>query len=198
MAKRTRTYATIVYPDSAPEGWLDTLREAAVMGFISPLHDSDKEKLQDDSNGVIKYKKPHYHVMIMYDGVKSDEQFDSFKKTWGGVGTEPINSTVGYARYLCHLDNPEKYQYNTAQVISLGGADYYSMIGRTSDRYQYLEQMLDYIREHHITDPNTLIDYSQQYNKNWFRTLMDGGFGILIPYIKGLRYNRTADQSFKS
>ena len=40
-SKRTRNYAPIIYPDSAPENWLDILSDFHVQAFVSPLHDSD-------------------------------------------------------------------------------------------------------------------------------------------------------------
>lgn len=100
---RTRIYGTVVYPDSAPENWKDIISSEFVPTFISPFHDSD---INPDG----EIKKPHYHVMVMYDGVKTKEQFEEFRNRFGGVGTEIIASKRGYARYLCHLDNPEKYR----------------------------------------------------------------------------------------
>ena len=54
--------------------------------------------------------------MIMYDGKKSIEQAkENFDKI-GGVGCEIVNSTRGYARYLCHLDNPDKEQLSLIHI----------------------------------------------------------------------------------
>ena len=55
---RTRNYATVVYPESAPSDWIDKLTECFVPAFISPLHDKD-------INPGGEPKKPHYHVIIM-------------------------------------------------------------------------------------------------------------------------------------
>ena len=52
--ERKRNYATLVYPDSAPENWQEILSELKVPVFISPLHDKDV-------NADGKPKKPHYH-----------------------------------------------------------------------------------------------------------------------------------------
>ena len=38
-AGRTRNYACVVYPDSAPENWKEIIAESKVPVFISPLHD---------------------------------------------------------------------------------------------------------------------------------------------------------------
>ena len=46
----------------------------------------------------------------------------------GGVGVEPVKSVRAYARYLCHLDSPDKVCYRTEDVLSLSGADYNTMM----------------------------------------------------------------------
>ena len=76
---RQRTYATIVYPDSAPNDWQDILASLCIPAFISPLHDKD-------TNPTGEPKKPHYHVLLMFDGKKSSAQVDDIRKTFGGVG----------------------------------------------------------------------------------------------------------------
>ena len=57
-AGRTRNYATIVYPESAPKNWLDILREMKFNVLVSPLHDKDV----NPEDGEIK--KAHYHVLL--------------------------------------------------------------------------------------------------------------------------------------
>ncbi len=41
MKERTRNFATVVYPESAPENWMRILEEHRVPALISPLHDKD-------------------------------------------------------------------------------------------------------------------------------------------------------------
>ena len=114
---RTRNYATVVYPESAPEMWQTILAEFKIPAFISPLHDSDKNANGED-------KKPHYHVMLMYDSVKTEDQAREVFDKIGGVGCERVNSIRSYARYLCHLDNPDKHQYNTEDVKQFCGTEF--------------------------------------------------------------------------
>ena len=94
-AGRTRNFATVVYPDSAPDNWQQILEEKFIPAIISPLHDSDV-------NPTGEPKKPHYHVLIMFDGVKTKDQAIDVFDAIHGVGCERVNSIRGYARYLCH------------------------------------------------------------------------------------------------
>ena len=48
----------------APDNWIEILKESHVACLVSPLHALDR--LPDHT-----LKKPHYHVMLMFDGVKS-------------------------------------------------------------------------------------------------------------------------------
>lgn len=57
----------------------------------------------------------------MFDSVKTEKQAVEFFSTFGGVGCEVVNSSRAYARYLCHLDNPEKASYKIDQVRQFGG-----------------------------------------------------------------------------
>ena len=41
---RVRNFATMVYPESAPENWRETLAGYFVPGFISPIHDKENLK----------------------------------------------------------------------------------------------------------------------------------------------------------
>lgn len=57
-------------------------------------------------------KKSIIMWMILFEGVKTSEQAKEVFSAIGGVGIEPLKSTRAYARYLCHLDNPDKAQYD--------------------------------------------------------------------------------------
>ena len=116
-AQRNTYYATIVYPESAPTDWLDKLEEEHIQALVSPIHDKDIEK-----DG--KEKKPHYHVILMFESLKSMKQVKEITDKFGGVGTLPLHSLGGYSRYLCHLDNSEKAQYNPEDVKEISGANY--------------------------------------------------------------------------
>lgn len=174
---RTRNFATVVYPDSAPENWDGILSDQFVPAFISPLHDRDL-------NPTGEPKKPHYHVMIMYEGVKTREQASELFSKIGGVGCEVVQSNRGYARYLCHLDNPEKAQYDPESVRSLCGADYNGTIGLVTDKYKAIGEMIDYCKEYNIYSYSDLLEYCRMERFDWFRVLCDNGTVVMKEYLK--------------
>lgn len=182
-AGRTRNYATVVYPESAPEGWIQTLSEAKIPLFISPLHDSDK-------NPTGEPKKPHYHVLVNFDTVKTKEQAEEFFKTFGGVGCETVSSNRAYARYLCHLDNPEKAQYDMNMVQSYGGADYISVIGSMADKAKAIREMVQYIEENDVTSFAELTRFAMINRSDWFDCLINNGAYFMKEYIKSTTWEK--------
>ena len=183
---RTRNYATVVYPESAPDNWKDILSQLFVPAFISPLHDSDL-------NPTGEIKKPHYHVMLMIEGVKTKEQVQSVFNSIGGVGCEVVQSVRGYARYLCHLDNPEKHRYSESDVCSLSGADYRSVIGLASDKYKALGEMQDFCEQYNVMSFYLLSKYARSHREDWYRILCDCGAVFMREYLKSRKWSSDTD-----
>lgn len=178
---RTRYWATIVY-DLNIDVWIEYLKDSKVSFFISPIHDSDC-----DSDGVVK--KSHYHVLLLFDGVKTADQADLIFSAIGGVGCEKVNSIRSYARYLCHMDNPDKAQYNPNDVISFGPlADYVSFIGLPCDRYSSISEMMDWVDKENCISFSKLLRYARNNNEIWFRVLCDSSAIILREYIKSFAW----------
>lgn len=174
---RTRVWATIVYPDSAPADWRDQLIEAHVQAFVSPLHDKD---VNPDGSA----KKAHWHVLIMYDSVKSQAQAQVLRDAIGGVGWEQVASTRGYARYLCHLDNPEKAQYSPEDVVEYGGADYRAAIVRSTDSVVLFRQMREFIYEHNILYYSDFVDVCAAERPEWLEAIVNGQTYAVSTYIR--------------
>lgn len=166
--RRSLYFASVVYPESAPAGWQDILSEHHVPAFISPLHDSD-------FNATGEPKKSHYHVMLLFDSLKTAEQAQEIFSAIGGVGCEFVKSLRAYARYLCHLDNPDKAQYSKDDVISLGGADYLDSIGSPADRYLALVQMCDFCDKYNVLSFYALCRYAARRRPDWHKILCDSG-----------------------
>lgn len=115
---KSRTWACVMYQDSAPPDWEDKLRMVGVSFAVSPLHDQD---LTADR----KLKKPHWHVIL--DWRAGSTTYATAAGISRGIlkGTIPIPlvSPRGYYRYFCHLDNPKKAQYDPKDIITGNGFD---------------------------------------------------------------------------
>lgn len=175
---RNRYFATILYPDSVVPQWLNILEEELVPMFISPLHDKDINADQEQE------KKAHYHLLIMFDSLKTEKQAMVIIDKIGGVGCKSVNSIRGYARYLCHLDNPEKYQYNIDDVISLCGADYLNVISLVTDKYQMLSEMQDFCEKYNVVSFYLLSKFARANRQDWYRILCDSGSVYMREYLK--------------
>lgn len=174
---RFRNFACVVYPCSAEPKWLNIIEDSKLQVFISPLHDKD---FNDDG----KKKDDHYHVLVAYEGKKSVDQVREFFNSFGGVGCEIVGSFRGYARYLCHLDNPEKAKYNTLDVKAFGGLVYSVVIGTMADKNTAIRQMLQFIRANDVTSYSDLVDWSEEYEPSWLDCLMNSGSYFIKEYIK--------------
>lgn len=194
---RTRNFATIVYPSkmylesvgstydgtdgygSSPEDWQEMIADLHVPVMVSPLH--------QDYNPDKTMKKPHFHVLFMFDTVKDwDSQVQPMFDLFGGVGRENVNSARGYARYLCHLDNPEKEQYNPDDVKCFGGADYRAVIHLPTDDMKVLVDVFAYIKANQIYSLSELLDICAVNNPDWFSVVAMSRAYIVDKYIKSL------------
>lgn len=182
---RTRNFATVVYPESAPDDWMELLTQQFVPALVSPLHDQD-------INPTGEPKKPHHHVIICFDSVKTSEQAKEVFEVIGGVGCEPVKSLRAYTRYLCHLDNPEKAQYSVDDVRQFGGADFYKIIECVIDRYTAIAEIMDFCDEHNIYSFRVLLQICRQEHFEWFRSLCDGGIYVIKEYLKTANWEDNA------
>ncbi|MCM1233786.1 MAG: replication protein [Ruminococcus flavefaciens] len=154
--------------------------------LISPLHDKD---LNTDET----LKKEHYHVMILFDGVKTIEQAKEVFEMIGGVGIEPIKCARAYARYLCHLDSDtsEKFKYNMEDVISCSGADYQSMINLAMDKYSAIGEMIEFCLQNGIVSYAQLLLFAKENRQDWFRVLCDNGTVTMVQFLKSHHWEMT-------
>lgn len=186
---RARNFACVVYLDSAPSNWLSIIQEAKIPVLVSPLH-------KDDINPGGEKKKAHHHVIAMYEGKKSEAQVREFFQSFGGVGLEVINSIRSYARYLCHLDNPEKAQYDVNDVLQYGGADYLTIIDLPTDRLKLIKEMQNWCRDNSCFSYAALMDFAAENRDDWFKVLCETASYVMDKYLKSLKWE-VADQRLR-
>ena len=97
------------------------LSDFPLPALVSPIHDRD---LKEDG----QLSEPHVHVIVLFEQpqryttalamLRDCCDFHSLKYL------QPVANLRALERYLCHLDNPEKVQYNVDEVIECAGAEY--------------------------------------------------------------------------
>lgn len=163
-AGKSRSWAFIAYPESMPDNWRDLLAEQHVQVLVSPLHDSDV-------NADGEPKKAHYHVIILFDGGARSSQAQKIADSLNGTVVQSVAQTRSYARYLCHLDNPEKAQYSTGDVLALGGVDYLDLISSAADVDSVIDQMEQWCDDNGCWSYAQLCRYARRYRPDWKRIL---------------------------
>lgn len=186
---RTRNWATVVYPDSVSMDWMNKLEDFHVPFCVSPLHDKDFTDLGE-------FKKPHFHVLLMFESVKTKDQAIEIFDTIPGVGCEKVSSLRGYARYLCHLDDPDKASYDPNLVYSYR-EDYTGLISLPTDKYDSIAAMIDWVDREGCISYAALLRYAKAYNEIWFRVLCDSGTLVMKEFIKSRTWELTNPYSDK-
>lgn len=163
---RARGWACIVYPESAPENWIELLNEAHIQTLISPLHDKDKRGNGED-------KKPHYHVLAMFDNPVGETSAKNYFKRIGITAPpEKIDTIKGYARYLVHLDDHDKVRYNEKDVVCLAGASWAATaLDEAEEVNAILDEIEDFIAETGCCSYFTLCRYARAERPAWTRVI---------------------------
>lgn len=170
------------------------LDEMHVLWIESPLHDKDKN---EDGTA----KKPHYHILISFDSVKSYEQIKAITDSLHQPIPIPCQSPKGLVRYMIHLDNPDKYQYDRSKIVGHGGADIQELLKPTSsNRYKLIKEMIEYVEANNIIYFSQLLTYASIYRfDDWFPLLCDNSAFVITAHIKGKRdcAKDIADEEYK-
>lgn len=107
---KSRYWAFIVYPESVQGNWENTLEETGLEFAVSPLHDKDIDPTGEP-------KKPHYHVLVQFDGPKTYKSIkEEICDKIGATIPKKIESVRGYYRYFTHEDNPDKAPYEEKDI----------------------------------------------------------------------------------
>ncbi len=180
---RTRNWTIVIYPESAPENWREILDDTHIEWIESPLHNRDL-------NATGEVKKAHYHILLLFGGVKSYEQVIEFIKPLNCPIPTRCHNARALVRYMAHLDNPDKAQYSVSDIKSHGGVDIAELLKpSSSERYCIIKDMLEFIKENGIIEFQDLIDYSFSYHfDDWFPLLCDNSSFIIVNYIKSCRH----------
>lgn len=149
---KKRNWAMVLYPESAPEDWKEQLQKSGLLCAISPLHDKDV-------NPTGEPKKPHYHVILVYDGPTTFNNVRQLTERLNQPIPQPLDQVRGYYRYLTHDDNPEKAQYSKTDIETLNGFCIQDFVEMTrSEVGKRTREIIDLIRELNLTEYADLME----------------------------------------
>lgn len=180
---RTRNWTIVLYPDSAPADWRSIIDNMHLEWIESPLHDRD-------INADGSFKKPHWHILLMFGGVKTYEQVKELTDILNAPIPERCHNAKAMVRYMIHMDNPDKAQYNQADIIPHGGVDIAELLRpSSSERYTIIGEMVNFIKDNDIIEFQDLVDYALRNEfDRWFPLLCDNSAYIVGQYIKSQRH----------
>lgn len=164
--KRTRAWAAIVYPESAPENWRQLIGELHMPALASPLHDQDV-----NADGTPK--KPHHHVILIWENPASESvACAAFEQIGISAPPEMIRSVKAYARYLVHMDDHDKHRYEDGSVEEFGGASWSSLaLDDAEETERILSEVEDFLDEQGILSYRMLCQYARAERPDWVHTI---------------------------
>lgn len=189
--QRSRNFTAIAYPEDLPESWQDMLDEQCLRWVCSPLHDKDV-------NADCSPKKAHYHLLFMFDAIKSKKQVqDMLGDLYGwsdgsicGIATPQIcGDRSALVRYMAHLDNPSKYQYDVADIVGHGGVDVAELLKYSqTETISMMVAIEEYIEEHGITELCDLSASIRYEHPEWYTLVATKCTMYFTAYIRSRRH----------
>lgn len=175
-------WAFVVYPDSAPPDWIEQLQQTGLECCISPLHDKDTEPTGEA-------KKPHWHVIACYSGPTTFNVVKSITDSFNAPIPQPLESVKGYYRYLTHMDNPEKYQYDSNGIKNINGFSIINYSEMTKQEVSaYKKEIQEIIRNNDIVEYCDLLDLLMDNELFDLLDIAQNHTMLFNSYIKSRKY----------
>lgn len=169
---------------SAPDDWIEQLKLSGLQFAISPLHDKD---VHEDDNS--RLKKPHYHVIVVYGSPTTFNNVKHLTDSFNSPIPKYMESVRGLYRYLTHKDNPDKFQYDEADIVTGGGfniADFIELSKSEVNAIKFKLQKL--IREERITEYFVFMNYVQDNLDMTYYDVASSHTIFFNTYIKSIRH----------
>jgi len=194
-ATKSRAFTGLVYPESAPEGWQDILRESLGMWLISPLHEPDP--VEDMATGAIKARKAHFHVMYWHGAPITAKSARSIFESWPWIVTPPkaeffqVTSVRNLARYFVHLDQPDKQQWSERPEDALTALNGFPLdlereVTR-KDKRELKKQLFAFIQDRSITEYSELVDVLMASGDWVMFDFATDNYGVVQNYLMSKR-----------
>lgn len=179
---KKRNWTFVLYDDSCAKDWESYLVSTGVP-FSYAYHDKDFTEVGEP-------KKPHYHVLICFDGPITYQNVSNYAKRVGAANdvVQPVGSVRGIVRYFCHKDNPDKYQYSEDIIQCRNGFDPQDYFNLTvSQAKAFKRKVTNYIRDNDIEEYAELIDTLMDSEEDDMYDIATQNTFFFTQYIKSRR-----------
>lgn len=178
---KSRTWGIVVYPESAPENWLELIEETYLAFAVSPLHDKDV-----NPDGEIK--KSHWHVILTWDGPVTQSAANKLADKISAPQPIKLESVKGAYRYFTHKDNPEKYQYDEKEIRLFNGFDISNHIALTKEeKYEALSRIIDIIENKQFVEYYDLVLHLRTVDYTLYKVACDNT-NMLTAMLRSVRH----------
>ncbi len=185
--KRARAWTAMVYPDSAPENWQEILRDQLIECLISPLHDKDVLPTGEP-------KKPHWHVVLSFKNpasfAKACEVFEEIHAVVPPERESKVKDFRQMARYLCHMDQPDKHRYEVKDVVSIGAIDYPSLCMSAADEDAVLDEIFEVMDLYALDTYPAVVRWTRNHRPEWRSIVYRKYTRQISEYAKGLHHEQ--------
>lgn len=175
---RHRVWMFVFYPESADQDWREIADELGLPFLVSPLHDKDFWTARDERKNPKhiegELKKAHWHGLAEYpqpvDFATVRDDFDFL----GTTNIKYVKSKASMALYLCHIGCKDKAQYDSAEVLEFGGANWHDWCGELEDVHATMREMRAWLRDNvavHNWEFSDFVDWCDEQNDTWSRAL---------------------------
>ena len=182
---KNRYWSFVCYPESVLPDFKDFLSEMGCVFAVSPLHDKD-------TNPTGEPKKAHWHVLLQFEGPTTYNKVkEQICDKIGATIPKAVISLRGYYRYLCHLDNPEKAQYNIEDIEEYGG---FHIDLTVSEKNVIKSKICEYIVTNNITEYCDLVNHYRDIGDFDYFEIVCNNTMFFGSYLKSYKF-KSSDTS---
>ena len=187
---KKRNWTFVLYGDSCAKDWEEYLISTGVP-FSYAYHDKDKTEIGEP-------KKPHYHVVVCFDGPTTYNTMLEYAKRVGAANevVQPVGSVRGIVRYFCHKDHPDKYQYSEDIIQCRNGfdpSDYFCMT--VTQQKAFKRKTIQFIQDNDIEEYADLIDILMDTDEVDMFDIASQNTFFFTQYIKSRRNKKVMKKS---
>ena len=187
---KKRNWTFVLYDESCAKDWEEYLISTGVP-FAYAYHDKDITEIGEP-------KKPHYHVVICFDGPITYHNVMNYIIRVGAANdvVQPVGSVRGIVRYFCHKDNPDKFQYSEDIIQCRNGfdpSDYFALT--VTQQKVFKRKVIEFIQANDIDEYANLIDILMDSDEIDMFDIASQNTFFFTQYIKSRRNIRKANPS---